>query len=238
MTAQMTPQLNAQQRKWVESAMHEVAPIARRLSHSTSHASADELQSAGYEGLVQAALRYDPNSGVPFPAYAHYRVRGAMIDAARRASPAIRRRSRALRALQATQSLLEQAERGEVDPQTADPRTLQERVDAAAQLVAQTTLAVTLARLAPKDPEAVSGHDHHDIEETVASKQLQDLFATRLNALPPADLALIQALYYEGLSMHEYAAKVSKAVSTISRNHARILKQMAATFAGRSLDML
>ena len=55
------------------------------LAARIPHASIDELQSAGYEGLIEAAMRYDPSIGVPFASYAHFRVRGAMIDAARRA---------------------------------------------------------------------------------------------------------------------------------------------------------
>jgi RNA polymerase sigma factor for flagellar operon FliA len=44
----------------------------------------DDLRGFGVEGLLQAALRFDPGRGIPFEAFARIRVRGAMLDALRR----------------------------------------------------------------------------------------------------------------------------------------------------------
>jgi RNA polymerase sigma factor for flagellar operon FliA len=40
----------------------------------------DDLISAGYLGLVEAAAEYDPSRGIQFETYAKYRIRGAMLD--------------------------------------------------------------------------------------------------------------------------------------------------------------
>ncbi len=40
----------------------------------------EDLISAGSEGLVDAARKFDPSKGVAFSAYAEIRIRGAMID--------------------------------------------------------------------------------------------------------------------------------------------------------------
>ncbi len=60
----------------------------------------DELWNAGALGLVEAAARYNPDSGVPFAHFARQRVRGAIIDSTRDrdwAARSVRRRSREVR---------------------------------------------------------------------------------------------------------------------------------------------
>lgn len=220
-----TEQLTDAQRRRAEAHAPRVASLARALASRMSHASIDELQSAGYEGLVQAALRYDPESGVPFGAFAHYRIRGAMVDFARRASPAIRRRSRALRALETSQALLEQANRGMPPSGEIDPRTLRERVAAAADIVAQTTAAVVLAKAAPEDPDAVADGTH-DAEEAVLANELREQLRIVLRGCDEEERALIDALYTRGLTMGEYAKQLGKNKSTISRQHARMLDRL------------
>jgi RNA polymerase sigma factor for flagellar operon FliA len=44
------------------------------------HVAREDLVSAGSEGLVDAARKFDPSKGVTFAAYAAIRIRGAMID--------------------------------------------------------------------------------------------------------------------------------------------------------------
>jgi RNA polymerase sigma factor for flagellar operon FliA len=220
----MTP-LSAAQTRLVESCIAKVARLAKQLSPRMPHASIEELRSAGYEGLVQAALRYDPACGVPFAAFAHYRVRGAMIDAARRAAPEIRRRSRAMRALHATQALLEHAEHSRASPEVGDPRTLRERVAAAAELVAQTTAAVLLTKIAPEDPEEVGDPDA-DIEAQLAQAEVIAALRKAVAGCNPEERALIDALYVQGLTMHEYGEQLGKNVSTISRHHAKVIARL------------
>lgn len=220
----MTTALSAEQRRWVEQCVPRIAALARALSPRIPHASLDELESAGYEGLVQAALRYDPASGVPFHAFAHYRARGAMIDCARRAAPEIRRRSRALKALQATQALLEHAESQQLPPGAADPRTLRERVAAAEQLVAQTTTAVMLSKLAPADPELLAAGA--DVEGELAAEQTAARLRELVARCSEDEQKLIVALYVDGLNMHEYAEVCGKSVSTVSRHHAKLVARL------------
>ena len=63
-----------------------VAIIARQLARELGVAARliEDLESAGREGLMSAAQRFDPERGVPFRRFANYRVRGAMIDHLRR----------------------------------------------------------------------------------------------------------------------------------------------------------
>ncbi len=221
----MTTPLSPDQSRRVEQFAPRVPNMARRVAASASHASVDELASAGYEGLVRAAQRYDPGTGVPFAAFAFHRVRGAMLDAARAAAPAARRRSRAMKALQATQALLEEAESRQPSPNAGDPRTLRERVEAASALVAQATTAVLMSRLPPVDPEMVG--DGAEAVDAAVDRQLRFERLRRVVAgRNDADRALIEALYDRGLTMQEYAAELGTSTSTVSRHHTRLVAQL------------
>jgi RNA polymerase sigma factor (sigma-70 family) len=81
--------LKANWRRWhreraIVERMPEVRRLARRVQRMfTHHIQVDDLEQAGYVGLVSAANSYDPAAG-PFPAYAYFRVRGEMIDSQKR----------------------------------------------------------------------------------------------------------------------------------------------------------
>ncbi len=71
-----------------------VAAVSARYPR---HVDREELWNAGALGLVEAARRYDPSTGIPFERYATIRVRGAIIDSTRTrdwASRSVRRRAR------------------------------------------------------------------------------------------------------------------------------------------------
>lgn len=64
-----------------------------------------EMVSFGREGLLDAARRYDPERGVPFRRFAHYRVRGAVLDGMRRHAELPRRAHEKVKALRAANSV-------------------------------------------------------------------------------------------------------------------------------------
>ena len=225
--------LTPEQAARVERAVGQVAKLADKMATKLPGLSRDDLRSAGHEALVKAALRFDPEQGVPFAAYAHYRVRGAMIDAARRNHPAARRHSRALRALQASQSVLEGAAEQHTPSDTPERRTLEERVKAAAELVAQTTAAVMLTRLRPVDPETVSARDGDDAETRLDDQRLQGRLQGALDDCSSEEREIVEALYVQGQSMHDFAAQHGISVSTVSRHHAKLLRKLAVTLRRR-----
>jgi RNA polymerase sigma factor for flagellar operon FliA len=221
--ARLTPE----QRLRVERSKPLVDQLARMLVRRVARITEDELRSAGYEALVKCGLRYDPTQAASFRTYSFHRVRGAMIDAARRAVPGLRRRGRALRAMQASQALLEQAERREL-PGGPDPRTLQERVAAAADLVAQTTAAVMLSRLDGPDPEEVADVATDAPEELLHDTRLHEhLRRTLARCCDEEERTMIAAIYEEGLTMTELGERLGRSKSTISRRHAALLRRIA-----------
>src|SRR5215470_10243134 len=60
--------------------------IGRLMGRLPSGVDAENLESAGVLGLVEAANRFDPERGVKFETYAYPRIRGAVVDEMRRNS--------------------------------------------------------------------------------------------------------------------------------------------------------
>lgn len=220
--------LTPSQRRRVERCTSLVDRLARSMVHRVARLSEDELRSVGYEALVRCSQRYDPELGRSFRTFAYLRVRGAMIDASRRAVPGLRQRSRAMRTLEATQSLLEQARKRE-PTDGPDPRRLEERVAAVAELVAQTTAAV-LASARVRDPEAVAGSTDLDavLDEARTRQRLDEALQ---RCCSEAERAIVQGLYDEGLSMSEIGEKLGMHKSTVSRRHADVLRRLSEALA-------
>jgi RNA polymerase sigma factor for flagellar operon FliA len=206
--------LSAEQRGWVEAFAPRVALIARGLRRSLSLPS-DELESAGFEALARAALRYDPATGTPFAAYAYYRVRGAMLDAARNAFPDHRRARRILHFLQVKDELAEVRLRP-----ADDPRSLHERAREAEVMIQEVTAATLLSRM-------FGGDDDVDPDLRLALAGA----VARLNA---DERAMIDAVYVHGASLSEHAAALGTSVSTASRRHQRLLRRLGDLLSGRA----
>jgi RNA polymerase sigma factor FliA len=95
-----------------DALIEEHLPLVGRVVHQLSagfprHIDRDDLHGAGAAGLVDAAHRYDPATGVPFARYAAIRIRGAILDATRERDWATRRLRRDLRAIDRTATELE-----------------------------------------------------------------------------------------------------------------------------------
>lgn len=206
-----------------------VDQIAGRIAWKLPRLSRDELCSAGYEALTQCGQRYDPGLGCTFRTYAHHRVRGAMLDEARRRTPGYRAYKRALQELEATQMLLEEASR-KVEHEGPDPRTLEQRVAAAAQLVDAAATAVMLASAKGPDPATLT--DSGPAEQAEQSLDDQKIHAWVQHLLrhhcSDEERALLEALYVEGTSMADYAQQQGVNRSTISRRHAKLLRRLSA----------
>lgn len=206
--------LSADQRALIEGFAPRVPGIARGL-RCVVGLPLDECESAGYEALARAALRYDPASGTPFAAYAFYRVRGAMIDAARNAFPDHRRARRALHVLGVTQELAELRLRP-----PDDPRGLGERAGDAEELIREVTAAVIVSRVFNDDDDALG-------------PEVRLSLRAALLRCAPAERALIEAIYVRGATLTEHAAEQATSVSTISRRHQRVLRRLGDLLAGR-----
>jgi RNA polymerase sigma factor for flagellar operon FliA len=220
----MSPPLNDEQANRVARHTELVARVARSIVRQVDVLPYEELESVGNEALVQAAMRYDPSSTASFATFAHYRVRGAMIDALRKATPGRRKYKRAVIRLEAMQALLAQAAEDQ-DALAAGGRrqTLEQRVEAARALVRRASLAISLS-----EPDRWAGDDDvpaedPDPEQLMVAVDALDQLRTAVETLEPEQRALLEALYDEGVPMRDIAKQWGTSVATVSRRHAKLL---------------
>ena len=68
-----------------EDYLHVVKMIARQMKRALpAQVDVEDLESAGYFGLIDAAKRYDPGRKTKFETFASIRIRGAILDELRR----------------------------------------------------------------------------------------------------------------------------------------------------------
>lgn len=187
----------------------------------------EELLSFGREGLLEAARRFDASRGVPFRAYAHYRVRGAIIDELRRASRVPRRLYARLRALEAAagfgEGALEEAHAPEPPGTTA--------ADAERALVehlAGMATAMALGLVAPAESVRAEGSRQGDSpEEACLRGELRARLQRALGALSEEEAQLVCRYYFGGEQLEQVARDLGLSRSWASRLHTRALTRLA-----------
>ncbi len=221
----MSPALTPEQAARVERNAELVRRIAAKLARTVGVLSTDELISAGNEGLVQAALRYDSNSGASFSTFAYYRIRGAMLDAIRAAHPGRRRTKRALVRLDQTNALLEQAASEQRERAGAGRQTIEQRVTAARELVRRAAMVTVLSEPRSHDIETID-EDQDDPEQALLARESRDRVWAAVDEMEPTERRLLVAIYQRGETMAQYAHEKGTSAATISRRHAKTLDRL------------
>lgn len=210
------PVLTPEQRALVEGALHVVeraaSRVARRYPSSLGEA---ELRSIGYEGLVSSARAFDPAVGVPFEAWAQFRVQGAMLDEIRKEA---KERARVEGAARLQRFLAEQTDEsdawGDSDEKTAA------RLDAFAD-AALLFLAEASARAAARgaEDEIAARADH--------ARALGALRAAR-GDLQPNDRRLLEVVFDEEREVRGAAEALGTSISTVRRRLNLVLGRLGA----------
>lgn len=187
----------------------------------------DEFVSAGYLGLVEAAQRYEPSSGVHFKHFAYLRVRGAIIDCIRDCADLRRTAYRASRALKAAEDLREHylETNGAREPDAAKVIEYAARAGMAIRL--------SLQDLDPEDPLLLSGAPGAEqlLEEEQERRRMRELVAS----LPEKLRHVIEAYYFKGKSFVEIAkSQGDMSKSWVSRLHARALDEIRTRYTGET----
>jgi RNA polymerase sigma factor for flagellar operon FliA len=217
--------LTEAQRSLVERHINLVREIATAQRWRLFRLDLDDLLGAGHIGLIQAAQRYQPDSGVPFRGYAHYRIRGAMLDLARKNDRPGRRRAVALKSLEATHDMLQHAY---ATHQRAEVLTMEARVAKANEIVGRATAALAMAHYATDEVHLAAGEEEEIPENAVIRNQLGGKLKGALARMDGSDRALIQAVYFDNISMTQYAQGLGVNASTISRRHAKVVRDLAS----------
>ena len=202
------------------------AEIARSVGRSVE---LDDLRGAGREGLLDAARRFDPTRGVPFGAYASFRVRGAMRDAVRQLSPLPRRAYERIAALEAAAQVSEgDAEQAFADGAIADPRAARQALE---QHLSSLALAAAVGMAAETHGESAS--DDGSPEDALARAELLHIVRGALTELEDADEAqIVQRHYFEGEHIEDIARDLDMSKSWASRLHTRAIGRLAKRLRG------
>lgn len=190
-----------------------------------------ELESWAREGLMEASRRYDPDRGVPFHGFAHYRIRGAIIDGVRRNGAVPRRTYQRLKALAATHSystglLADVFVSLPADTSAAEhERRLQERLADMATSMALSMAAPLLGTAATPVPPP---------DEVVGQAQLLEMVERELDTLTDVEATLLRRHYLAEEGLETIAVDLGLSKSWASRVLARAVGKLTKRMKARA----
>jgi RNA polymerase sigma factor for flagellar operon FliA len=206
-----------------------VSIVARQVGRSLGHRiELDELLSFGREGLLDAARKFDPDRGVPFRAYANFRVRGAILDGVRSQGRLPRRAHQRLRALEAGA----RASEGALEdlfaplPPGSSSEDAERALDAHLATLA-TAMALGLVLNQPQDSEQEVADQSPTPEESVGRAELVSMVGEAVDQLPPPEDELIRRHYFQGERFDHVASELGLSKSWASRLHTRAVQRLA-----------
>lgn len=207
-----------------------VRPHALRVRSTVgSVAELDDLIACGQAGLLDAARRFDAQRGVPFRAFASFRIRGAILDGVRQLSNLPRRVHERLRLMDAStrfsEGLLEDSHAPAPPGQTPGDveRRLKEHLAAMA-----TAMATGLVAQAAVDDEGevTAASSLPSPEEASHLRRLLHLVKKGIEELPAQEATLIRRHYLEGERFDTVAGELGLSKSWASRLHSRAIERL------------
>ncbi|QGG94664.1 sigma-70 family RNA polymerase sigma factor [Actinomarinicola tropica] len=217
-------EMTAQQRELVDSHLPLVEHLVLRVSANfPRHVDRSELIAAGSLGLVEAAMRYDGDRGVPFGRYAARRIRGAVLDAVRAADWAPRStRQLARQADAATQAFAARTGRTPTDEELADELGIEAAELAEMRGRVHRGVVQSLEPRAGQDEGAnpldrlfdrsASGADEH-----LEQEELRGYLRSALEHLPERHRIVVVGHYFEQRSFDELADFLGVTPSRVSQ---------------------
>lgn len=186
---------------------HLVGKLAARLPPGVD---VDNLESAGLLGLVEAAQRFDTNRGVDFKSFAALRIRGAMIDEARRNSPLPQELLQYVKLVSRAQERL-------TPPITIE--ALAAETGLSEDQVLDALAAIPLTQVKSFDPAA---DELSQITEDASSSAMERedewrLLADAISSLPERERLIVTMYYKEDLRLKEIGEILGLSESRVSR---------------------
>lgn len=212
--------------------------MARRL---WPRVTADELASAGYDGLIAAVNSYDPARGVKFETYCRQRIVGAIRDWQREIDPLGRSGRTFERSLNAAED--------RVAAKHGRPATTQElarEMDLSVSRFNRMKSTVTASHCVPLEI-ASDRNDDSRVGTVMAidpgpspvdhtEREMIRDYITR--GLKEQDRLIVTLYYYERLTMAEIGNVLGVSESRVCQRHAEIIDQLRIRFANTALDMV
>lgn len=188
----------------------------------------DDLISAGCEGLLAAVQRFDPGRGLTFGAFAHHRVRGAILDELRGLDSVSRGKRRMIRSVQRAQSELA-AELG----QAPSPEQVAARVGLDLEQLEGLRFAQHRSRRISLDALAeglggqlASAGSPEQPEQALLDKELKQRVARALERLPARQQTVLACYYCERMTYQAIADLFELTESRICQIHRAAVRQL------------
>lgn len=180
----------------------------------------EDLISYGQVGLAKAASEYDPNRGVKFATYAHYRIRGAIYDGIYTLSWRTRSELRRIRFQKAADEVMESEMSDDQVP----------CLGAAVSRFFIIGLAVDAGDTGPRADQiadsALTGSD------AVAKQETLDLVRRGVERLSDDERELIRLTFFENRTLTEAAETLGKSKAWASRLRTRAIDNLAKHLRG------
>jgi RNA polymerase sigma factor for flagellar operon FliA len=194
----------------LEYVRHVLARIVLNLPQGID---AENLESAGILGLVEAAQQFDPSRGVPFKAFAFPRIRGAIIDELRRNCPLPQQMLQAI-------AQVRKACEGLEPPIT--PEVIAEATGLTPEEVDECLAAIRLTRVSVWDEVLHAPHvtRQSDAAAPDANLELQEskqVLAECIERLPEQERIVVTLYYLEDLRLKEIGKVLGLSESRVSR---------------------
>ena len=199
-------------REYLPLVHHVVASTRGRLPH---HVNAEDLTSAAMVGLFNVARAFDPERGIPFPAYATTWIRGAILDELRDgdwASAACGHGHVRCSEVDATGRGLREAA-ASVGLTEEDARQVMADVERASLVSFDGVMNADALRLAPVAEDSTP--EHHLLEREVTG-YLRDA----VESLPPRLRHVVVATYFDERPMAEIGEELGVSESRVSHMRA------------------
>lgn len=214
--------------------------VERMVLHVPQYMTRDDICSAATLGLIDAAQRFDPAKGVLFKTFAEQRMRGAIIDEARKMDSFSR-------TLREKQSRIEEALTGFLRRMGRDPdenemaAVLGCSLDQYRQQLEEVSHLGLVSLNKRVDPDG----SERELQETIEDKnmksppeQVEAKFLTReiaqhLKTLTEKERQVISLFYYEELSQKEIAQVLGLTEGRISQLHSQALLKLRVKLRGR-----
>ena len=186
------------------------AVAAELLARFPAHVDRQDVRAAAEYGLVQAANAYDPTKGVAFTTFAYYRIRGAVFDLLRETV----RTSRFEEAANEYMMDYTADTGGGGAPSYAEVKNLAAGIVASYFLSSEKSASET--RL--QSPEA-------PLDNLLRQEQQKEI-RQALKNLPEKNRKVLEAYYFEELTLEEIGKRLGLSKSWVSRMHAKGLEML------------
>ena len=177
----------------------------------------EDLVAFGFQGLLEARQRFDSSKGVAFKSFAHYRVRGAILDGVRAMARLPRRAYARLRAAEA----LDQMSEANADNQggaAARPSGVEGNLRSIDAILGRVAAAYTVA-ISAEDAALGAGSP----EEALLHEERLVKMREALEKLPDRERHMIEGHYFQGKRFDTLSAELGISKSWGSRVHTHAL---------------